>query len=377
MNLRAAIAFCLLLGATQAVAQTDPASAARRAAQQLDQASMALQDAESARDRVAALTRTIRAYEDGLAALREGLRRAAIREQSISRQLEAQREEIARLVGVLVTMQRAPEALLLLHPAGPTDTIRAAMLLGDITPALQAEADDLAARLREVEELHLLQQSAEETLGEGLAGVQQARIALSQAISERAELPRRYATDKAALLQLLESSDTLEGFASGLAELGPDPGSPVAPEFAELKGALPLPVAGTVLRRMGEADAAGIVRPGWLIATPPLALVTAPAAATVRYAGPLLDYGNVIILEPSQDTLLVLAGLLQIYAAEGDVLAPGAPLGLMGGADPSAQAILGDAGEGGGAERSETLYMELRQDNVPVDPAVWFNVRKE
>ncbi len=61
------------------------------------------------------------------------------------------------------------------------------------------------------------------------------------------------------------------------------------PDASALRGSLPLPVTATVLHRFNEADAAGIVRPGWVLATGPGALVTAPAAATVRFQGPLLD----------------------------------------------------------------------------------------
>ena len=43
----------------------------------LEQASIALTEADSARDRVRALTETIQAYEAGLSAMRDGLRMAA------------------------------------------------------------------------------------------------------------------------------------------------------------------------------------------------------------------------------------------------------------------------------------------------------------
>jgi len=378
MMRRAGLLISLLLGfAAPAGAETDPITAARRAAQALDQAGAALREAEGARDRVEALTRTIRAYEEGLTALREGLRRAAIRERILTLELEARREEIAQLTGVLLTMQRSPETLLLLHPSGPLGTARSGMMLADVTPALQARAEALRANLEEVSLLHALQESAAGTLAEGLAGAQQARTELSQAISDRTDLPRRFSADPEKLRLLLESADTLEGFASGLVSLGgADEANPLPP-FEALRGRLPLPVQGRVLRWMGEVDAAGIARPGLLIATRPRALVTTPAPATIRYRGPLLDYGNVMILEPAAGYLLVLAGLAQVYGEAGEVLPAGAPVGLMGGEMPETAAILAEVSDGGGAERPETLYMELRQGNAPVDPAGWFNVTKD
>ena len=68
----ACLGLALLMGLTPAQAADNPARAAQAAADQLEAATIALQEAESARDRVAALTETVRAYEAGLAAMRDG-----------------------------------------------------------------------------------------------------------------------------------------------------------------------------------------------------------------------------------------------------------------------------------------------------------------
>jgi murein hydrolase activator len=82
-----------------------------------------------------------------------------------------------------------------------------------------------------------------------------------------------------------------------------------------------------------------------------------------------------MILEPASGYLLVLAGLGTVFGDTGDVLAAGAPLGLMGGAEAGGPAPGGE--EGSGADRTETLYIELRQDGAPVDPGPWFIETKE
>jgi len=134
-----------------------------------------------------------------------------------------------------------------------------------------------------------------------------------------------------------------------------------------------MPVRGALLRRAGEPDAAGIRRPGMVVATRPQALVTAPAAATIRYLGPLLDYGKVMILEPGDGYLLVLAGLGEVYGAVGEVVPAGSPVGLMGGREAgAAEALAGQGDATAGSGRSETLYVELRRGAEPVDPAPWF-----
>ena len=346
------------------------AKQAARASADLSAAVTALDAAKSARDQVTALSQTIHAYETGLDALREALRQASIREAALSLDLAAKRDRIAQLIAALTRIEADPGPLLLLHPSGALGTARSAMILADVTPALQTEANSLRADLAELADLRDLQIGAGENLAAGLNAAQTARSALSKAISDRTDLPKRFTEDQNALLGLLESSDTLDAFASGLTLTPDDTGS--IRDFASAKGTLPLPVLGKPLRAANEADATGTRRPGISLATRPLAMVTAPWPATIRFHGLLLDYGNVMILEPGGGYLLILAGMETIYGELGEVVAAGAPLGLMGGTAPTADEFLVTTQEGGGAQATETLYMELRQGPIPVDPAEWF-----
>lgn len=343
------------------------AEAATRASADLQTAVTALEAATTARDRIEALSRTIRAYEAGLAALRGALRDAAVREATLTRRFDAQRDSIGRLLGVLATMEANSGQLLLLHPEGALATARSGMVMADVTPGLEAEVLRLKAELQELADLRLLQLSAGETLAAGLAAAQTARTELSQAMSDRKDLPRRFLDDPGTLRNLLDSVDTLDAFAAGLT---PDLAGGMG--FSTAKGSLDLPVLGQLLRRPGEADVAGTRRPGLTLATEARALVTTPWPATIRYVGPLLDYGNVMILEPGDRYLLVLAGLDVLYGAVGDVVAAGDPLGHMGGAEAASEEFQTPAADGSGGRRTETLYMELRQGAEPIDPMPWF-----
>jgi septal ring factor EnvC (AmiA/AmiB activator) len=371
----AAVLVTLLLAGT-ASAQQDPATAARAAAERLDQAALLLSQAETARNRVKALSETILAYQDGLRILRAGLRQVAIREQTLTLELNAQEKEIAQLLGVLMSMDSSLSPVLLLHPAGPLGTARSGMIMAEVTPALNAQAAALREKLREVSALRALRQDAALTLQEGLSGAQEARTELSQAISERKDLPRRFTEDPVKTALLIASTETLSDFAAGLSNIARDEAPGSLPGIEERKGHLPLPVQGRILHHAGEADAAGITRPGIVIVTAPHALVTTPAAATLRYSGPLLDYGNVIILEPQAGILLVFAGLDVVYGKAGEVLPGGSPVGLMGGADGQAGLDLLLTGQQAPTAKAKTLYIEVRQDNSPVDPELWFMTDK-
>lgn len=373
--IRAALLSLGLLAGLPAFAQSaDPALLAEEAAAQLGVAQAALEAAEGAQDRVAALTDVITAYESGLEAMREGMRRAALREAEIARMFDADQARLAQLLGALMSMQAEPGPASLLHPDGALGTARSGMILADVTPAFSAEVGVLRAALEEVAVLRTLQQGAADTLAAGLQGVQQARTELSQAMSDRTDLPKRLTQDPEAMQRLIDSAETLSGFAAGLTELDLNSDLPDLPDLASAKGSLPLPVNGTLLYGAGQADAAGIARPGIILATRPLAMVTAPWPGTIRYAGPLLDYGNVMILEPGNDVLMVFAGLSRVYGEVGQVIPAGTPLGLMGGDMPAPGSYLSPVAEGGGGTRTETLYIEVRKNGTPTDPALWFDL---
>lgn len=362
------VALLCFLG-TAAIGQSNVAAAAEAAKAKLEAASIQLAEAQSARNRVAALTETVRAYEDGLIAVRDGLRTAAIRQRSVEEALDARSVEVSQLLAVLQSMGRAPSPLLLLHPSGPLGTARSGMIAADVAPALQRDVEALRQQMEEVDILKSLQESAAETLRTGLKGAQDARTALSAAISDRTDLPRRFNEDPTQIAVLIASAETLDAFATGLTTTSETDAAPL-PTIA--KGDLPLPVQGQLIRKFGAQDAAGVTRPGVIIAARDNALVTTPVPVTVLFTGLLLDYGNVAILEPQQDVLFVIAGLEETYGNPGEVLSAGAAVGLMGSDLPTGDVILTESALFGGGQATQTLYLEVREGQSPVDPATWF-----
>lgn len=366
----------LFLLVSPAFAQSDPVTSARRASQMLNSAGVKLTEASQASDRVSALTDTVRAYEEGLSAIREGIRRAAIREAAIKQSFDAKRDRLSRLLGVLQTIEKSPAPLLLMHPSGPLGTARSGMVLSDVAPALQAEAEILRGQLTEVATMRALQATAEAELRDALINVQDARVQLADAVANRTDLPVAFLENPDRINQLLDTTETLESFANGLASMDIERTSNPA-DFETAKGKMALPVSGIVLTRFNETGADGITRPGLKLSAQALSIVTAPWPMTVRFSGELLDQGTVVILEPGKGYLMILSGLGSSFVKEGEILAKGAPVGIMGGLPQNADAFLMDARQGSGGNQQESLYIELRQGGTPMDPTPWFSVNRE
>ncbi|MEM9318080.1 MAG: peptidoglycan DD-metalloendopeptidase family protein [Pseudomonadota bacterium] len=369
-------ALLLLLLASPLAAQSDPTVAAGRASAMLEAASMALTDADGARDRVAALTETIRAFEEGQVAVREALRRVGMREAALTQDLASERRRLAALLGAAQAIEQAPVPLLLLHPNGPLGTARSAMILSDVAPALSAEFVALRAQLEELQALRVIQEQARADLARALQEAQTARAELSQAIADRTDLPPRIETDADAMAALNAAAGSLDTLTAAL-RAAPPPPVPEADRIAGARGGVPLPAFGTLLRRFNEADAAGISRPGMILATRPRALVTAPWSGAIRYAGAVPGYGNVILLEPDPQHLIVMAGLGELLVATGVLLSQGEAIGLMGGPPVTSENLITATQEDYGLSLSETLYIEVRVDETPVDPVEWFRVRRD
>lgn len=364
---------------TSGIAAITPADQAvveaEQAAAQLRSAMDKLSEAVTADDQVVALTEVIRGYEMGLSSLREGLRHASAREAELRSQFEAQRDRLARVLGAMTSLRQSPETALLLHPDGAVSSARAGMILSDVTPGLRSEAERLQKKLDEIATVRELQGGAAEMLGSGLASVQEARRLLASAVTDRSTMPVRFGDEPEEVQELLDAAQSLDEFAAGVSALENDVGAPME-DFEGAQGSLRLPVVGSLKRSYQEPDSAGVERPGWVIATPPAALVTTPWPATIRYRGPLLDYGNVMIVEPAMDYLLIFAGLSQVFGEVGDVLRKGDPVGLMGGSEAPEQEFgsqfVANAAQGGDAGRPESLYLELRKGTETLDPADWF-----
>ena len=372
-----ALILCFTLSSTQLLAADMVAKIARDAARKLEGASLKLITAKVEKDRINALTETIQAFETALSSFRASLRRVASAKKELQTSLELRQENISRLIGVLYSINNEPILAKLLHPDGPLTTARAGMLLSDVFPRLQLPINQLKSDLKKLQMLETLQADSGAVLESGLRELQSARSDLVAAASSRDGLPKRFVDDPSKTAILIAASESIDTFIKGLSIYALDDLAEPLPDIKEKNSLFPLPVHGRILRGFDEQDAAGIKRPGILIAASPAALVTTPTTVTVRYQGNLLDYGLVSILEPQDDILFVFSGLEKTFGQIGEVLPKGSPVGILGGEVISAQKILQETLFTGGTYRPETLYVEVRVNEKPQDPLLWFGVEKD
>jgi septal ring factor EnvC (AmiA/AmiB activator) len=368
MKPRSLAAFALL-GAALAFPSTTQAEGPDRIAQAralLAKASAVLRVARGDDSRLAALGQSVTAHEAALSALRAGLRAMAASEQDMTGEIDAEAGQLRRLISALQSLSRAPASALLAARGGPLQATRAAMLIAGIAPELDRRVAALGQQLRALQALRKSQEQVRAEARGTLASLQELRAETTNALGrrDRAGLVARPELRRQAKAAAARARD-LDGLAAALGQAGMKTDAPF--------GAAPLPVAGRIIAGFGEPDPWGRAGHGWSIEAPAFAQVTTPWDATIRYAGPLIDYGQVVVLEPEADYLVVLAGLAHVDRQAGETVLAGERLGDLGGPLPTGDEILlADTAEAG-QTRQKTLYVEIRRSGKPQDPAEWFD----
>ena len=143
--------------------------------------------------------------------------------------------------------------------------------------------------------------------------------------------------------------------------------------LARLRGELVLPVDGKIAKPFGADDGFGGKTSGISVAAAPASLVSAPADATVLYAGPFRSYHQLLILDAGDGYHVVMGGMDQTMVTTGQFVLSGEPVGLMAiKPPPSSQSSSGNAAD---LTDNAELYIEFRKDGVPVDSAPWWSAQ--
>lgn len=323
------------------------------------QAADTAREVEALRARLVRLAGAQAGDEADVAGQRVRLRALNAREQALSARLAANRQTQARLLGALQLYSRNPPPALLVSPQSATDAARAAILMRGVAPELQRRAQGFRVEAEAIAKVRRDAALAGEELFTAESALADRRAEIEGLIAQKTRLElslnrQAEAADLAAKTLAARVLD-LRGLVRGLSQAAPEPGS----NSLLARGVrLRAPVTGALVRRFGEAGGSGRSS-GLSWRTEPAAQVTAPVAAAVDYAGPLEGWGQVVVLRLGGGDHLVLAGLERVFAGAGRSVAAGEPVGRM----PQARG------------RAAELYMEIRRDGAPVDPARWLDAR--
>jgi septal ring factor EnvC (AmiA/AmiB activator) len=327
------------------------------------EATKALREADQA---VNAEARALREIDAGLVEQQETLHRLESDKRTLEQRLRKQRDALAQLLRSAYALGRHEQLRLLLAQDRIDELARVLAYHRYFQRDRSAQIEALLGELRELAQLGQRVATQRETLA-ATRLTQEQRIAdLETQRTERRGLLTKLdaqfkdaqsrlnalGRDERALVQLLASlRDVFADIPKQLDQAKP---------FAQRRGALRLPLDGTVLAGFGARLPDGRNSQGWLVAGRAGANVLAVAPGRVAFADWLKGYGLIVIVDHGD-------GYMSLYAQNDSLLREAGEWVSAG------EALAGVGSSGGQADPA--LYFELRRNGAPVNPKGWFGSR--
>ena len=348
-----------------------------------------------------AAAQRVKLAEIEIADVEERLSDLIVRELEVRGRLDGSKAEIANVLAALERISLNPPPALIVDPADALGSARSAILIAAIVPQLRARADAVTADLTALTDIKAAALAEEATLRANYAVLEEEQLRIATLIAARRQgIETRTAelvAEEAEAIALAQQAATLKDLVTSLSErvtsvstaaaaadAAIDPDAPVmtaeaiqtafadsartepAVPFGVAKGWLTMPANGVNVVDFGANDGFGGISQGLSIVTRAEAQVVAPADGWVLYKGPYLNYGQIVILNTGQGYTALLAGLETITVDIGQFVQMGMPVGTMG-----SRTIGRTVTTSAGADQP-TLYIELRQNNEPLDPTGWW-----
>lgn len=332
------------------------------------QAAAAAAEVKRLREKAVDLASDIREQEERLSVLESKIALLQDQEKELTAALK---ERMARMSDSLAALQRLshrPPLAMIASPAPPSETVKSALTLRAVVPAIERQASDLSDEISTLADLRADIRAEQGERNVQLAALTDNKAEIDALMQERsraeaqlnakakaeAERVQKLAAKAKDLRELLATLQREKEKREAENRLPPFEGER---SFSQAKGHLPWPALGEFVQRFGERDIGGLETRGIVLETRPDAQVVAPYDGTIVFAGPFRGYGLLVIIDHGEGYHSLLSGMMRIDAVVGQGVLTGEPIGQMG-------------GESAGKDGTK-LYVELRYQGSPINPMPW------
>ncbi len=299
-----------------------------------------------------------------------------LRKSILDDKLLEDRTTTSRLILSLSRIRRTPPESMLARSETPYKTAQSALLMSRVLPSIKRHAEKLSKNLQTLNKVTEELEFEKETLLRTSDLFHQQHETLTSLLNRKKFLhaqtndnikAREFSIQKVSL-QAQSLQDLIERIqVENQKESERQKKKQIAMKAARKahsqkptlsSGSAKLPVSGIIRIGYRQKDQYGAKSNGLNIESRPGALIIAPMNGKVQFTGNFKRYGNIVIIEHPQGYHSLIAGLDKIHATVGDQVKSGEPIGLL----PNSSLI-----------PRPTLYYELRQNGVAIDPAQKFS----
>lgn len=318
------------------------------------------------RRKMVAAAGSIQEQEESLDRLEQKLAEFEAQQSLMKNRLEIRRAQRMRVLAALQSLAFKPTEALIAQPLPPQDTLRSALLLREAVPRLEYSTEGLRKDLNKIASLTTAIRAQYAQIKTMTRRLDEKRRDMNVLIKKKSQLQTAFASEssraKAKAENLAKQAGDLKELLAKLeaeskrraAETPKRSGTPTG-AFMAAKGRIPYPVKGVVVKKFGDPTEAGVTAKGITIRTRANAQVISPYDGTVLFAGAFRGYGRLVIIEHGDGYHTLLAGIGRLDTSVGQSLLAGEPVGIMV------------------AQSQPTLYIELRKNGQPINPAGWLS----
>jgi len=326
------------------------------------------------RQKMIKAAKTIQEYEEKISIYEIELEELQKRYISLGKKLKNHNEQIINIVAAMENLSLHPLDTMIFMPMTPTEILRSGIILREAVPMVKNSAEKVSSDLNEVRELRKIIENQYREIKVSSRKLNEKSAYMDSLMKHKRQLQKKFENKS---LEAEKKSSELAQKASDLKELldrlneekqrrkkelanrsgknNPQKNNAIFTDsnFAKALGQLPYPIRGNIIKRYGETNETGMQNRGVTIKGRKGARVIAPYDGTVLFSGPFRGYGEMIIIDHSENYMTLLAGMERIDINVGQALLAGEPVGVMS------------------STEEPTLYMEIRRDGHPVNPLPW------
>ena len=340
------------------------------------------------RHRLIETANSLQEAERKITSLEESISQLETEKYEAETALRAESNNLSEVLAALQSLELSKPPALLVTPEDANKAARAAMLLSDAAPAVEARAArlrDAIDRLASLTEALVAERAAfEETnkelearrdvLADLMAQKEKERDVAASLVAAAQRETARLAVEATSLRELVRRLERLAHSVTPRLKppapretrpaiarpsqptIKPETPAPYRPakKFADAQGALRAPVAGRLTGRFGRPRPEGGNFEGLRFSARDQAIVTAPFEGRVAVARDWRPIGNLLILDVGGGFHVLLMGVDAILVEEGQRVAAGEPVANM-------------------ADGGANLDLEIRKNGEPVNPALWLS----
>lgn len=300
------------------------------------------------------IANNVKKYERQLTEYDKQLVNLQSKEKILNKKIENNNQELIKIIAIFENISSTPKGYLIVSPSKVDTIFQSSLLLRSVVDNLNKSRLEFTHDLDELVKLKddiVKAKLSIYSLNNKVKGEKDKIASLIKSKqSSYKKLTNQNLQKQREIKKLVSESKTIEDFLKKAEKLRKKEIAQ-SPKKILSTGKVSLPINGTISTYFGDKKIGGVKSKGIYMNVRSGSQVISPTDAEVVFAGAFYGYKNLLILHTNDNHYLIMGGMNDVFATEGQSLLAGEPVGQMGDGE---------------------FYIELRDNTTPINPLNYF-----